>query len=86
LTYEIAVRERFNPVDASSWTQAFENEIERVYKRRGELTLNDCRRLVHPNRKPGGAGPFLQAFKNLVGVGLLKPSGRTEKGTVKYSL
>jgi Protein of unknown function (DUF3987) len=84
--YEIAVRERFNPVDASSWTQAFENEIERVYKRRGELTLNDCRRFVHPNRKPGGAGPFLQAFKNLVGVGLLKPSGRTEKGTVKYSL
>ena len=83
--YIIAAREKFNPNDSYSYTQAFEDAIRRVgHRHKLPMTLNDYRRLVHPNRKPGGIGPFLQAWKNIITVGELTPDGKTVQGTVKY--
>jgi hypothetical protein len=85
--YVIAAREKYNPMDSHSWCQAFEQAIEKVAQRhRVPMTLTDFRRFVQPGRKPGGLGPFLQAWKNSITAGLLKPDGITHKGTVKYRL
>ena len=84
--YEIAAREKYNPADSYSWTQAFENQIVQVFRKHGmPKTQNVVRRYVRPDRKPGGFGPFIQAWKNLVMVGVLKPCGNTERST-KYQL
>jgi hypothetical protein len=85
--YVIAVREKYNPADSHSWTQAFENQIIAVAQRRKiPMTMNDFRRLIHPNRKPGGLGPYLQAWKNTLAAGILKLDGKTVQGTGKYRL
>jgi Bifunctional DNA primase/polymerase, N-terminal/Protein of unknown function (DUF3987) len=85
--YIIATREKFNPMDSHSWTQAFEQAIEKVAQRhRVPMTLTDFRRFVQPTRRPGGIGPFLQGWKNMIAAGLLKPDGVTHKGTIKYRL
>jgi hypothetical protein len=85
--YVIAVREKFNPADSHSWTQAFENQIITVAERRKiAMTMNDFRRLIHPHRKPGGLGPYLQAWKNTLAAGILKLDGKTVQGTGKYRL
>jgi putative DNA primase/helicase len=85
--YVAAAREKYNPMDSYSWTQAFENLIQRTAERHKQpMTMNDFRRLVQPNRKPGGLGPFLQAWKNMLNVGILKADGMTHKGSVRYRL
>jgi RepB DNA-primase from phage plasmid len=85
--YVIAARERFNSGDSYTWTQAMEDAIRKVGQRhRIRMTMNDYRRLVQPARKPGGIGPFIQAWKNLVTVGELKAEGTTVQGTIKYRL
>ena len=79
--YLIAVREKFNLADSYSYTQAFEDAIRKVWKNRDRsLTLRDVNRLVHPKRRPGGAGPFLQAWKNLIAIGDRSPTARTRRG------
>ena len=83
--YVIAAREKYNPSDSHSWTQAFEQAIIKVgQKHKIAMTMTDYRRLVHPNRKPGGFGSFAQAWKTLVQVGVLKADGTTHQNTVKY--
>jgi Primase C terminal 1 (PriCT-1) len=83
--YVIATREKYNPSDSHSWTQAFEQEIIRVgQKHKLAMTMRDYQRVVHPNRKPGGYGSFLQAWKTLIQAGVLKADGATHKGTMKY--
>jgi hypothetical protein len=83
--YIIAAREKFNPNDSYSYTQAFEDAIRRVgHQHNVPMTMNEYRQLVHPDRKPGGIGPFLQAWKNLITVEELKPGHVTHKGTMKY--
>lgn len=78
--YLIACRERFNPADSSSWTQAFENLILTTARRFNKpLTERDFRRIIHPERKPGGLGPFIQAMKNCVTTESLKKIGETRK-------
>lgn len=85
--FVIACRDKFNPLDASTWCQAFENLIISVHQKHGDLTPNACRRLVHPERRPGGAGPFLQAYKNLVQAGILKECGQSQRSkTYRISL
>lgn len=78
----IACRDLYNPADASTWTQSFENCIIAVHQKHGELSPNKCRRLVHPERKPGGMGPFLQAYNNLVKAGVLRKSSQTQRSGV----
>lgn len=83
--YVIACREKFNPADSHSWIQAFENEILRVANRHKQpMTMREFRHLVHPDRKPGGLGPFLQAFKNCVTAGVLTSDGSNRKGSLLY--
>jgi len=85
--YLIACREKFNPSDSYSWTQAFENDIRAVGQRHKKpMTFNDYRRLVHPQRKPGGLGPFIQAWRNMIAGGELREDGATTKGTRTYRL
>jgi hypothetical protein len=47
--------------------------------------MNGVRRAIHPQRKPGGLGPFLQGWKNLIGTGVLKLRNKGHK-TLKYSI
>jgi len=84
--YEIQAREKYNPADSFSWVQDFENRIIQVLREKGiPMTQNIARRYVRPDRRPGGFGPFLQAWQNLIRAGVLKPSGNTQR-TPKYSL
>ena len=80
--YLISARERFMPLDASTWTQAEENFIIAVYQKQGLLTQNQCRKLVHPERRPGGIGPFISAFKNLTMSGILKVAEKTQRSEI----
>ena len=71
----LAVRAKYNPADATSAVQAFENRIIKAYERvGGGLTNRDLLRRVHPERYPGGDGAFNQARRNLV------ESGRIVRG------
>jgi hypothetical protein len=83
--YLIACREKFNPADSHSWTQAFENAILKVAVARNvAMTRNEFRQRVNPTQKAGGLGPFIQAWNNVVTSGMLKQDGATQKGTAKY--
>jgi len=83
--YQIAVREMFMPVDSFSWTQAFENKIIAVHQKHGPMTRDRCRKLVHPDRSPGGFGEFLKGYMNLVHAGVLSVKGKTQRAS-KYGL
>jgi hypothetical protein len=83
--YVIAAREVFNAPDSFTWIQAEEDAIRKVGHRHTlPMTQNEFRRLVQPNRRPGGLGPFRQAWGNLLAVEELKPAGKTEKGSIQY--
>lgn len=83
----IACRDKYNPLDASTWSQMFENLIIQAHQKRGDMTPNQCRRAVHPERRPGGAGPFLQAYKNLTQAGMLRLVTKTQRsGVYKLAL
>ena len=80
--FVIAARDKYNPLDSSTWIQAFESLIIQMYQKYGDMTANICRRRVHPERRPGGAGPFLQGFKNLTATGILKETASTQHSRV----
>jgi hypothetical protein len=80
--FVIACRDKYNPLDASTWIQAFENLIISVHQLHGNMTSNQCRKRCHPERRPGGMGPFLQAYKNLSQAGVLQVAGQTQRGNV----
>ena len=83
----IACRDKYNPLDASTWSQMFENLIIQAHQKHGDMTPNQCRRAVHPERRPGGAGPFLQAYKNLTQAGMLRLVTKTQRsGVYKLTL
>ena len=85
--YVIAVRERFNPADSYSWTQAFEGMIlAAAQKQQTGMTFRDFQRVIHPARKPGGLGPFKMAWQNVLATGMLKPDSKTVQGTSRYTL
>jgi putative DNA primase/helicase len=85
--FVIACRDKYNPLDASTWSQMFENLIIAAYQKHGDMSPNKCRRVVHPERRPGGAGPFLQAYKNLTQAGMLRLVTKTQRsGVYKLSL
>jgi hypothetical protein len=79
--YQMTLRERFNPTDAHSWIQAFENRVLSAYRKHGSLTDNALRRLLSPEKNPGGYGPFLQAIKNLRQAGAVVETGRTQRAS-----
>ena len=81
-TYQIALRERFNPDDAAGWVQAFENRIIKAYRTHGPMTDNQLRRIVSPEKSKGGFGPYLQAIKNLRAVGMVVHMGSTERAEI----
>ena len=83
--YQIAVRDRFMPVDSFSWTQAFENKIITIHEKHGPMTRDRCRKLVRPGRSPGGFGEFLKAHTNLVHAEMLRVKGKTQRAN-KYGL
>jgi hypothetical protein len=86
--YLIACREKFNPADSHSWIQALENHILKVAQRHKDesMSQNDFRRLIRPDRKPGGFGSFLQAWRNVIAVGALRADGTTRTGHTRYKL
>lgn len=83
--FVIACREKFNPLDATTWVQMFENLIISTYQKHGDLSKRNCRRFVHPERRSGGVGPFLQAFDNMVKAGILAPSGDQKNPVYKLA-
>lgn len=80
--FVIACRSKYNPLDASTWAQAFENLIIQAHQERGPMTPNKCRKVVRPERRPGGVGPYLQAHKNLTQAGVLRESGRSQRSPI----
>ena len=80
--FVIACRDKYNPLDASTWVQAFENLIISVHQQHGNMTSNQCRKRCHPERRPGGVGPFLQAYKNLSQANVLVVAGQTQRGNI----
>jgi hypothetical protein len=75
----IACRDKYNPLDSTTWIQMQENLIIATFQKHTEISSNMCRKLVHPERRPGGIGPYLQAFKNLLASGILKIAGQTQR-------
>jgi hypothetical protein len=77
--YQIAMRERFNVADASSFVQTSENRIQTAYKKHGAMTDNALRRYVNPAALKGGFGPYLQALNNLRKAGAIVLCGKTQR-------
>ncbi len=73
--YVIEVRERLNPGDAWTHVQAMENAIILWSKQTSKTnpgSMRDCRRVIHPERLPGGLGTFKLAWKNCIDTEMLK--------------
>jgi hypothetical protein len=74
--YVIAVRERLNPGDSWTHAQAMENAIvdwmQKNASRREPRTRNECRRGVHPQRRPGGLATFNFAWDSASKAGVIK--------------
>lgn len=84
--YVITIRERLNPGDSWTHVQAMENAIIQWSKEHTTKTnpgsMRDCRRVVHPERLPGGLGTFVLAWKNCINVEMLKwvrKEGKSDK-------
>ncbi len=86
--YAIAVRDKLNPGDAWSHVQAMENAIiawSKQHTTKSTLgSMRDCRRIIHPERLPGGLGTFMLAWKNCISTEMLKWI-RKEGKSDKYS-
>jgi hypothetical protein len=86
--YVIAVREKLNPGDAWTHVQSMENAIIQWSKqfttKSNPGSMRDCRRLVHPERLPGGLGTFKLAWRNCIDTEMLKWV-RKEGKSDKYS-
>ena len=86
--YVIAVRERLNPGDSWTLVQAQENAIIQWAKQHTTKSnpgsMRECRRVVHPERLPGGLGTFIMAWKNCVNTEMLRwvrREGKSDKYT-----
>lgn len=84
--YVIAVRERLNPGDAWTHVQAMENAIIHWSKQHTSKanpgSMRDCRRIIHPERLPGGFGTFKLAWRNCIDTEMLRwvrKDGRSDK-------
>ncbi len=80
--YVIAVREKLNPGDAWTHVQAMENSIIQWAKKANPGNMRECRRVVHPERLPGGLGTFMLAWKNCINTEVLKwvrKDGKSDK-------
>jgi hypothetical protein len=66
--YQVELHRLLMPEDSYGWVQANEQRILAAFKKHGShgLTQNDIRRYVTPHKHPGGIGPFLQAWANLI--------------------
>ena len=87
--YVITIRERLNPADSWSNIQAMENAViewaRKNASRKEPKTRNECRRGVHPNRKPGGLAAFNFAWDSCVKAGVMKSRLKEGKGQ-RFSL
>jgi Bifunctional DNA primase/polymerase, N-terminal len=63
-THVLACRERFNPDDAMSHVQQFEQRIEKAFKD-GPMTDRQLLAKVRPDRRPGGYNSYYVALKAL---------------------
>jgi len=80
--YIIACREKFNVADSYTYTQAFEGAIRRVgIKAKRSMSQNQYRRLTHADSRPGGYGPFIQAWRNMIAVGELIEDGANRQSS-----
>jgi hypothetical protein len=84
--YVIAVREKLNPGDAWTLVQAQENAIIQWAKQHTSKStpggMRDCRRIIHPERLPGGLGTFKLAWKNCIDTEMIKwvrKDGKSDK-------
>jgi hypothetical protein len=89
-TYLINVRERVNPADSYSWTQAFEAAIQGVFEKSPKkmFSMRDVRRAVNADHKPGGYQSFSQAWRTVTTpeLGVVELIAKTNKGTPLYRL
>jgi hypothetical protein len=84
--YVIASREKHNPLDAANPIQSSENRIIAAYTKHGNMSQNECRMIMKPERFTGGYGPWLAAFKNLALVQRLHVIGQNRSGAFIYKL
>jgi hypothetical protein len=84
--HQIALFEKFMPVDSSSWVQAFENRILSFFRRHTQTSERDVRRSISPERYPGGYGAFEQALRGLARSGKLIASGTNRMGKTLWRL
>jgi hypothetical protein len=80
--YVLYCRDKYCSMDAAGFTQAFENKIAAAYLKHGSLSPHQCKRLVHPERYPGGFGHFIFAFNNLLKANELVEVGRNHKSKI----
>lgn len=87
INYQIAAYAPLLPDDSWSRVQYFEQRIIAFYKRHQPASHRDLRNNIRPEKSPGGFGPFLAAFNNLVKASKLLPAGDSNRvGTVRYKL
>lgn len=84
--YQIVLKKRLMPSDADGNVQAFENRVIGVYERNKKATERQARRVIHPERYPGGHDAFGRAFYALIRSGRLKVVAKTTAGTKIYEL
>jgi hypothetical protein len=84
--YQIALKARLMPPDASGDIQAFENRIISFLDRHKEASGNQIRRAISPERYPGGYFAYEKATYSLLRSGRLLSIGKTRKGKGIYRL
>jgi Bifunctional DNA primase/polymerase, N-terminal len=84
--YVIEMRDRLNPMDSYTFVQSFENSIMRVFEQHPTRPFTEAQVISRVNvaKKPGGLGPFHQAWKNHLKADHLAVVGTTRKGTPLY--
>ena len=63
--FVIACRDKYNPLDASTWIQVFENLIISVHQIHGSMTSNQCRKAVPPRTAAWGYRTVSSGIQNL---------------------
>jgi len=78
--YQVKIKSRLMPADASTDVQGFEQRILGFLVRHKQASGNQIRRGIQPDRYPGGFSAYERATQALVRSGALESAGKSRKG------
>jgi hypothetical protein len=84
--YQLALRAKLFPPDASSTEQVFENLILRFLEKQGRASEAKIQNRIAPERRRGGYISFNRAWNALLHAGKIVPVGENRNGQRVYAL